>query len=464
MTALASIILGAALLVWPAFVNGYPLVFSDTGAFLHQTLGPLMIWDKPWIYGPIMHAAHWRSTLWLPLAAQGLAVSHLVWLVARCCGGTGPGRHLLLCAALALTTAPFSVALLMPDVLAPVVVLALGLLGFAEERLSRGERLWLSLLAMLAIASHLSHLPVAGLLVWLVVLLRRALAPTLRVAVPLLGAVLLLLATNLAGHGRLALSPHGATFLLARLVADGPGARTIAAECPGAGWYLCAWAGRLPAHSDDFLWAPDSPVNRDASGAPRFLGGALLAPEAGTIVWRTLQREPLAVLGQGFANGVRQFVTAGAGDTLGNQHLDVTVARMLALGFGSTEQRRFAASRQARSELAELAVPLAWLHTAGLLVGGVVLLWSLARPGLDPATRGLVLAVLVGVAANALATGALSGVNPRYQARIAWLLPMMALVLALPRPRPLAADPTPRPEVARSAMQPRSADKKPAAG
>jgi hypothetical protein len=41
--------------------------------------------------------------------------------------------------------------------------------------------------------------------------------------------------------------------------------------------------------------------------------------------------------------------------------------------------------------------------------------------------------VLVGVVVNALATGALSGVNPRYQARIAWLLPMLALLAALPR-------------------------------
>ena len=56
-----------------------------------------------------------------------------------------------------------------------------------------------------------------------------------------------------------------------------PAARTIAAECPARGWYLCAWAGRLPTDSDVFLWEPDSPVNRDASGQPRFLGGVLLA-------------------------------------------------------------------------------------------------------------------------------------------------------------------------------------------
>jgi hypothetical protein len=56
--------LGAALLLWPALLNGYPIVFSDTGAFLAQTVVPLMIWDKPWIYGPFAWVFHQHVTLW----------------------------------------------------------------------------------------------------------------------------------------------------------------------------------------------------------------------------------------------------------------------------------------------------------------------------------------------------------------------------------------------------------------
>ncbi|ONH81070.1 hypothetical protein APZ41_021920, partial [Roseomonas mucosa] len=77
---------GTLLLTWPAFLNGYPILFSDTGAFLHQTLGPLMIWDKPWIYGPLLHLFHQRQSLWPPLLAQGLMLSWLLWLTARALG------------------------------------------------------------------------------------------------------------------------------------------------------------------------------------------------------------------------------------------------------------------------------------------------------------------------------------------------------------------------------------------
>jgi hypothetical protein len=47
--------------------------------------------------------------------------------------------------------------------------------------------------------------------------------------------------------------------------------------------------------------------------------------------------------------------------------------------------------------------------------------------------------LVVGVVANAFATGALSGVFDRYQARIAWLVllpPLFALLRWVPAPRP----------------------------
>jgi len=69
--ALLSILLGGGLLVWPAFANGYPLLFSDTGAFLAQLLVPFMVWDKPYVYGPVLAVVSLKLTLWLPALAQG---------------------------------------------------------------------------------------------------------------------------------------------------------------------------------------------------------------------------------------------------------------------------------------------------------------------------------------------------------------------------------------------------------
>jgi hypothetical protein len=64
-----------------------------------------------------------------------------------------------------------------------------------------------------------------------------------------------------------------------------------------------------------------------------------------------------------------------------------------------------------------------------------LLAWARAHKARDARALGLLLALLVGMTGNALAAGALSGPHPRYQARIAFLLPLAA-VLFWRGPRP----------------------------
>jgi hypothetical protein len=350
------------------------------------------------------------------------------------CGGATAAAHLGVClVAAALTTAPFTVALLMPDVFAPVVVLALALLGFASAALSRGEAVWFAAVAAAGIAAHLAHLPLALAMVGIALLAGRW-RGALAVALPVAAAVALLLATNLAGHGRAVLSPHGATFLLARLQADGPATAVIRARCPAAGWYLCGVVDRLPMDANDFLWAPDSPVNRDAAGQARFLGGAMLSPEAGEIVAATLRAHPLEVALAVARNAARQAVTAGIGDTLGNDHLAAALRPRLVEGFPAREVAAFDASRQAQDALRDAVSWLAPVHALALAASLPLVAFALWRGG-GATAAWIAAAVLLGLAANAVATGGLSGVFPRYQARVAWLLPVLAAMLLLPRRR-----------------------------
>lgn len=443
LPAAAAILGGALLLLWPALLNGYPILFSDTGAFLAQTLVPLMIWDKPYVYGPLLQLFHWQQSLWLPALAQALVVSHLLWLVQRVLrgGATAAGHLLLLGGLAALTALPWIASLLMPDVFSPLLVLAVFLLAYAPPgALRRGETAYLLGLGTLAVAAHLSNIPTALALAVLVMLHRRAWRPVLLASAPLLLALALLLGSNWVGHGRAALSPYGSSFLLARLIADGPAARTIAARCPESGWYLCPWAGRLPVDSDVFLWDRASPMNRDAEGRDRFLGGVLLAPEASVIIAETLAREPVAVAWAAAGNAVAQLFKTGIGDTLSREALGESVRPQLATHFPAAELARHDAAAQANDRLPGLAEAFLWPQPVVLALGAVALLAWLRRVR-DPLRMGFVLLLFVGVLGNAVATGALSKPHHRYQARIAWLLPFGAALLALPRRAPLPVRP-----------------------
>jgi hypothetical protein len=60
---LVPILLAATLLLWPAFWNGYPLVFSDTGTYLSQAINHYIGWDRPtnataWQFGMVAASNH----------------------------------------------------------------------------------------------------------------------------------------------------------------------------------------------------------------------------------------------------------------------------------------------------------------------------------------------------------------------------------------------------------------------
>jgi hypothetical protein len=427
---------GGALLLWPAFLNGYPLVFVDTASYLHQTTaaGP-PVWDKPVVYGPLLHAFHWRTALWPAAAAQALLVSWLLWLAARTLlGRAGVGAHLFLVAALSVgTAAPWFASLLMPDVLAPALVLAVALLGWGDPRSL--ERAALVLVVVLAAAAHLSHLPLLGASLAVLAASRRW-RGLREGAMALLAALLLVVATNAAFQGQAAVSPYGAVFAVARLVADGPAARTVEARCPEAGWHLCRWAGgRLPTDSDEFLWSPDGPAWAPRLDGARPGGPISLAPEAGAVLRETLAREPWAVLRAAAANAARQLLASRTGDTLVPDHLAESVAVQLAPAFPAAEGARFAASLQFRGALPAAAAPFQWPHLPVLLLGAAPLplaAWRAWRAS-DAPLLGFLLCAVIGVLANAAVTGALSGPHDRYGARMAWLLPLSALLAWWPR-------------------------------
>lgn len=413
------VVLGALLLIWPALWNQYPILFSDTGGLIEMSLEPTIGWDKPWIYGPFLHLFHWRQTLWPCVLAQGLIVSHLLWLVGR---RFGPGRHVLLCTLLAVVSAaPWFVSLLMPDVFTAPVVLCLFLLAFGT--LSRRETVWVGLIGTIGIASHLAHLILAAALIAVVVLCRlwpRWQARPLRTAVPLASALALLMLTNIVGLGRPAISPNGAVFALARLIGDGPGRDYIDRVCPAAGLKLCAWKGRLAQDSDEFLWDPWGPLWDRRLWGDAF-GPVALAPEASRLVLAIVAAYPLETFEDALVNAGKQFILVRVGDTLGAKDLDVAVLPKMEHYFPPAEVARYHASRQDRGLLATDERPLTPVHLLFLLFGaagtGLVLIrWR------DPTQGLLALMILAGLAANAAATGALSAPHDRYQARLAWLL------------------------------------------
>src|SRR6185503_11210648 len=80
---LAPILLAAALLLWPAWWNGYPLVFADTGTYLSQAIERYLSWDRPIFYSLFLLPLHMTVTNWPAIAAQCILVVTVLHLVRR---------------------------------------------------------------------------------------------------------------------------------------------------------------------------------------------------------------------------------------------------------------------------------------------------------------------------------------------------------------------------------------------
>lgn len=432
-----AVALAALILVWPAFWNGYPLVFADTGTYLGQVLHVYLGWDRPPFYSVFLLATHWRLTLWGPVLAQGLIVAHLLGVTLRVLGRPNP--WLLPPVALALsvlTGLPWAAAQLIPDVFTGVLVLALWLLGFKAAALSTGERLWFAVLAAASTAFHQSHVPLAfglalcgGALLLAARGARPALRGVFRMAGPGVLAAFALIAVNLMGHGRASVSPFGPVFLAARVIYDGPGMDLLRRACPEAGWRVCGSLDRLGPYHNAFLWETDSPLWTELGGPKAW------AAEASEVVSAVLRDAPGAVALAFAANSLEQFRMVGTGDGA-EPWPGVPGPEPLIAQFFPHERGLLLAARQQRGLLLLDAGAWAPLHRVVALCGFLALLAVpvLLRRRLGSAGAALVVLVLAAGVGNAAITGGLSGPTPRYQARLAWLFAFAPAAVALAAP------------------------------
>ncbi len=427
---LASILVSALLLLWPAALNHYPLVFGDTGVYLSDGIHLHASWPRPLFYGLFMLPLHQKVTLWPVVAAQAGITAGLLHLVLRCFlpGLTAWALIPVTAVLAACTSLPWFASQLMPDLFGALMLLALAMLILTPQRLSWPLQVLLVLFAAACITMHQSFLPTALACV-VVLLLARAwqrsrvgLVDVLRAAaVPAL-ALAAAIGANAVLAGQPSPSPYGKIFIMTRVIFDGPGQRALQRECPRPDWSLCSVARDIPATVERFLFGDQGTLNQ--------VGGyQAVAPQAWPIVMSALQAEPGTMLFNSLRNSARQLLSFETGDWLIMPMpgvLDVWRQEL-----PPAEQSRYTESRQYR------LIPLVpdALQAMHLGVGSVALVVLVVGAAVALSRRealgGLYLAILVALITNAVIVGALSGVYDRYQSRFMWLPTAAALLMLL---------------------------------
>ncbi len=479
MPKLKEALLSAALamtLIWPALYNRQPLMFADTTAYIRgaavgfaRFLHIETIWSpnnlnvqdtgvvadgRPIIsnrsvlagrsvyYGALLYLSQLSGgKFWLAVILQGLAVTASILLTLKAFGLFTPGILAVFCITLtAFTSLPFFVSYLMPDIFSSIAILAVANLIVAGHRMSRVVFVsWWCLLTS-ATLFHMSNVLISlmllcGVMVYFLIA-RRSIPWNALCAstAALLVAVFSEAAFSAVTKKAIGVAPLRPPFLTARLIADGPGRRYLSRSCPGSGFELCKYLPRIAALttakvsrpiSDEFLWNVDPAIGVFSAVDTQMQ--RQLATEQLRFLWATLSFDPAGVLWSETGNALRQIGLFGLKDfDLDAGGRSFLSAHLPGPYLKSLENSRMWTNSMPTKLFSSIndAVVLGSLF----IIFSCYVLWtplSLSATGI----RTLSVIIAAGVLANAIACGCLSGPHDRYQSRVIWLLPFIALLL-----------------------------------
>ena len=435
-----AVLAGAFLMTWPALYNRYPLLYPDSMSYLED--GRLVAralflhkfsadyGGRSFIYCLGILPFHWNVNPWPIVALNALLTAYVIWLAMR---SVLPRQTVTRYLALILPLSFFTglgwfVSLIMPDILGPLLYLSMYLLVFARESLSRGERLTLALIAWWAVASHVTHLILAGgfcVLFLALLAFRRSMRRWLGGVVEVTMIVLIAAAAHLALHaylyGEPSLNGKRPPFLMARIIVDGPGRSYLQQHCRNTKLTICNYLPDIPNDVSEFLWNLDG-IWQTASASTR----ERLRQEEVPFVLATLREYPREELFIAATNFWHQLISFDLGDYGPNRWVLEVFEKVL-----PGARSHYLVTRQAQDALPDDFSTSAqnWAVLTSLVLIGILM--PFIRRHRKPRLVGLTAVIVFMLITNAFVTGVLSGVEDRYQSRVIWLVPLLAGLFAL---------------------------------
>jgi hypothetical protein len=437
-------------LLWPIFYTGEFFTFSDTRSYLR---GGEKIWevlaffvDAPAVSDGAGAAASADPTSALTVNAEGKNVSGRSFTYSAFVSVLfkigGPiaiafGQAVLVTAVIAmlvtvdalasprvllpgavlfaaLTSLPWYVSYIMPDIFGSLVLLLGVILVRRIDELGFWPVLLLVAITGFAAAAHYGNMP----LIFVVVVAALAIR-LLRRRLSWKSAIAGVVAVSLAPLANLSASavvldepsmvPRRLPIALSRSLADGPALWYLQEVCPEADYALCeAYGDKISADTNWFLFSDEGVLSLSKEQLDRVRDEELQILIGAFLAYPWEQTE--AFLG----NGAAQLLKVGIGGLAPTKSLDADFEPVRSPDPPSAFQDFFD----------DTVIPLVALASV-LAFAGCALIFGLSARWVD-----MLAALGVGLLANAYIYGGLSAPIDRYQGRLAWIIPLL-LVLYL---------------------------------
>jgi len=263
----AIVLAGALCILSVVLINGYPLVYSDTGTYLRSAFDGFVPPDRPYWYGLFIRITSLGGySLWGVVVAQAFLCSALLW---RCWSAFGDGRAWTFLLTLAVLS-PFTglgwyAGQLVADIFTVTGVLAGMLLIYTSTTLLwRSFYLFVMVLACFVHLSNLMILPLVLISTLFFIRWKTGTITSIPWWVPVSTVLLCwpgiwLANKEISGEGHISKRSH--VFLMSGMAESGILQQWLDEHCADQSLTICQFKDSIPTTNKAFMWSERSPLH-----------------------------------------------------------------------------------------------------------------------------------------------------------------------------------------------------------
>jgi hypothetical protein len=431
-----SVFLAAVISCYIGFMNGYPLIYPDTGTYIYSGFNNLYFVDRPIFYGFFLRHISLAVSPLLVIFAQALIVCHLISLTTSMFFEGLKKNIVFLGSVLFLTFTTgysYTVSILIPDIFTAVSLLCLINL-LLNNGLTKPQTIIISILFVFSLCTHFSNILILLLLfigifaLWGWKKLRKE-HFSFKVKKILLSFFLfvscfvLIPSVNYGIAGKFKITEGGHVFMVQHLLDVGILEDYLNVACKDKNYRICEYKDKL---GWDFIWDSESPLKKTGGWEvnrqeyQRIIGEILSTPEYQVWLFR-----------KGIEYSFKQFFTFRV--TVAPPQLERSPPfGQIKWRFKDT-YREYISSSQNRNELDLRFVNN--LQTIVILVSltffFIVFSVIFFRKYLSIELKYSVVLMFSGILLNAILCSNLSTIDPRYECRVIWLLPLFTIIAVI---------------------------------
>lgn len=434
-------IIGSFSLLIPAFYNGYPLLYSDTGSYTSGGMQLIIPRDRPIMYGLFIRFFSLNFSLWLVIFAQSLIVFYVLWKISKLALNSISRSFFIVSMALFswFTGLGWYTSQIMPDIFTITSIFLIILLLFSKKH-NKLEKIIFCILLVFTINTHFSNTLIVFLtIITLFVIVKitniQNAKKQLTFILPILITILAVLVgsvTNYIIGNSFKVSQNSHVFLMGKMLDSGVLKSFLDDNCASKKYVLCNCKDKLPDTSRNLLWDSNSPLQEKGdwkeseesyneilfaiATSPKHLGLFLYNASCSSIT-------------QLFQNDIGVgLVTNWYTDPKSPPYQAVSI-------YFPFELNQYKQSRQ-NSNLWEQNLDLTTINHINfflLIISILIIFCELkdykSRNNYTIQFQIIILTIIIGIIFNAIVTSSLANIYDRLQARVSWSLIFILFLL-----------------------------------